>query len=68
MIAAIIRLVVRRWENRTGGLWHLFGGPSAMEILRQRYARGQIDAATFDEMRARLEEGADVGQRQPTTF
>lgn len=30
-------------------------GPSAMEILRQRYARGEIDAATFDQMRERLE-------------
>jgi putative membrane protein len=30
-------------------------GPSAMEILRQRYARGEIDTATFDQMRERLE-------------
>ncbi|QBD75573.1 SHOCT domain-containing protein [Ktedonosporobacter rubrisoli] len=29
--------------------------PSAMEILRQRYARGEIDGATFDQMRERLE-------------
>jgi hypothetical protein len=28
---------------------------SAMEVLRQRYARGEIDAATFDSMRERLE-------------
>jgi putative membrane protein len=28
---------------------------SAMEILRQRYARGEIDAATFENMRERLE-------------
>lgn len=28
---------------------------SAMETLRQRYARGEIDAATFEDMRARLE-------------
>lgn len=27
---------------------------SAMEILRQRYARGEIDEATFDRMRERL--------------
>ena len=28
--------------------------PSAMEILRQRYARGEIDAATFENMQERL--------------
>ncbi len=28
---------------------------SAMEVLRQRYARGEIDATTFDQMRERIE-------------
>ncbi len=36
--------------------------PSALDILRQRYARGEIDAATFDQMRERLE--ATSGPKQ----
>ena len=30
-------------------------GPFSMEILRQRYARGEIDTATFEDMREELE-------------
>lgn len=30
-------------------------GPSAEEILNQRYARGEIDTATFEQMRERLQ-------------
>src|SRR5579884_1052655 len=29
--------------------------PPALEILRQRYARGEIDGETFDQMRERIE-------------
>ena len=29
--------------------------PSALQILQQRYSRGEIDATTFDQMRERLE-------------
>lgn len=36
-------------------------GPSALEILSQRYARGDIDTPTYEQMRARLE----TPQRQP---
>ncbi|GHO64193.1 hypothetical protein KSC_030850 [Ktedonobacter sp. SOSP1-52] len=33
-------------------------GPDAMEVLRQRYARGEIDATSFEQMRERLESSA----------
>ena len=46
--------------------------PSALEILRQRYARGEIDTATYEQMREQLEASSPpVYQRsdsnQPTT-
>jgi len=33
--------------------------PSAEELLRQRYARGEIDAATYEQMRERLDASAE---------
>ena len=66
LLAAVIWVIVRLAQTRTSSPWHLFGGPSAIEVLRQRYAHGEIDAVTFDDMCARLEaRGADERQRQP---
>ena len=31
------------------------GGPTALEILQQRYARGEIDTETYEQMRERLQ-------------
>jgi putative membrane protein len=42
-------------------------GPSATEILRQRYARGEIDSDTFERMRRQLET-SQMEQRAPTTI
>ncbi len=38
--------------------------PPATEILRQRYARGEIDDATFQQMRERLEASVPPQQQQ----
>jgi putative membrane protein len=40
----------------------LFTQPSALEILRQRYARGEIDATTYQQMRERLEASSRPNQ------
>ena len=70
ILAAIIWAVVR-WLNRktTSPTWQQpmppASGPSALEILRQRYARGEIDATTFEQMRERLE-ASDTYEHQPT--
>ena len=52
LIAALIwtavRWVDKRHTNTTASTL------SAMEILRQRYARGDIDTATFEQMREQL--------------
>jgi putative membrane protein len=48
LIWAIVRLLVRPHRPTEQG-------PSAPEILRQRYARGNIDAATFEQMHQRLQ-------------
>jgi len=70
LIGALIRGL--RWRNRplafyrhapfyTPGVPPL--QPSAMELLRRRYARGEIDAVTFDQMRERLESSRGASQQ-----
>jgi putative membrane protein len=62
-IALLVALVwaLIRWVNtRTGTpvpppTSGVQSGPSAEEILRQRYPRGEIDTATFEQMRERLQ-------------
>ncbi|HEU0003802.1 MAG TPA: SHOCT domain-containing protein [Ktedonobacteraceae bacterium] len=38
--------------------------PSALEILRQRYARGEIDDEMFQQMRERFEASTPPGHQQ----
>jgi len=57
-IALLVVLVwaALRWlKSKTSAAAPPTSGSSAMEILRQRYAGGEIDTATFEQMRERLE-------------
>jgi uncharacterized membrane protein len=52
LIAVLIWTLVTRQRTNT---MQQSPALSAMEMLRQRYVRGEIDAATFEQMRAQLE-------------
>jgi putative membrane protein len=71
-IALLVILVwaLIRWLERKARVSGPSGSasPSALEILRQRYARGEIDATTFEQMRERLqatEHVPDASQEVP---
>jgi putative membrane protein len=66
ILALLIGALVRGFSRRNSRMG--FYGPtptraSAMEILRQRYARGEIDATTFEQMRERLESSNGPSQQ-----
>jgi uncharacterized membrane protein len=74
VLALLIGLLVRRFSFRNRPMAFYRHAPfyqpgvppvqpSAMEILRQRYARGEIDATTFDQMRERLESSSGTNQQ-----
>ena len=57
LIATII-WALSHWLNAPGMppvAYHPVNSPSALEILSQRYARGEIDTNTFEQMRERLQ-------------
>jgi len=59
LLLAVLIWALLTWLNRRWGRPYLrqdFPSPalSAREILEQRYARGEIDAATFQQMREQL--------------
>ena len=62
LLGVAIWALVRLFSHRAPGANPLVSAPglTPMEILRQRYARGEIDEATFARMRERLEGGQIV--------
>lgn len=55
VVGAIIVLVVRWLGSQSSSRGTSTHPASAMEILKQRYARGEIDEATFRRMRDELQ-------------
>jgi putative membrane protein len=55
VIGLLFWAVNRLFTNRVPTTEGPDRSPSALEILRQRYARGEIDAATFDAMKRQIE-------------
>jgi putative membrane protein len=67
LLGALIWALVR-WVTRSGVSSGTPGNPSALEILRQRYARGEIDDATFARMRQQLMGTASAPEDTPSSF
>jgi putative membrane protein len=68
LLAVLIGLLIRRFSFRyRQAPFYPYNvppvQPSALEILRQRYARGEIDATTFEQMRERLQATGGSGQQ-----
>ena len=60
-LVALVVWAIMRSLNRQATAYRLHewrirsDEPSALEILNRRYARGEIDATTYEQMRERLE-------------
>ena len=64
LLAVIVWAVVRITANRQGGGTDArVGGDSAEEVLRQRFARGEIDAQEYEERLRILREESTAAHR-----
>jgi putative membrane protein len=57
LIIVAIVLLVRGFGSRSGGDAPRLPEKTALDILRERYARGEIDKAEFEEKRRDLSAG-----------
>jgi putative membrane protein len=71
LVWALIRWLSSKTSTPTPTMMQMPpSGPTALEILQQRYARGEIDTATFEQMRERLQASdprRSQYENQPTT-
>jgi len=58
VVVAVVVMLLFRWMGAPWSGTHPPPGKTPMEILRERYARGEIDRETFERMRRDLEERA----------
>jgi putative membrane protein len=72
LVWAVLRFARGRPRGLAGAPWQGYaaspsGGPTATEILRQRYARGEIDAETYQQMLERLQASVPPAPPAPQT-
>jgi putative membrane protein len=55
VVVAIVVLVVSALRHRRGhGAWRHWSGGTALDILKERYAKGEIDKKEFEEKKKDL--------------
>lgn len=69
LLGALVWAIIRWINGKTANSTPLStstppSGPSAIELLRQRYARGEIDTPTFEQMREQLESSGTRSYQQ----
>ena len=58
VLAAVGLVALMRWLASAGDDRDTSAEPSALELLRRRYASGEIDQATYREMKQELDDRA----------